>query len=275
MRLPEGVLLACLAQLSAAAVLSPRQASINATAQPVTGFVVPSTNGGRMLTYADGTGGLGEPINIIVSSDSAPEVLGDQMIYWFGSLGYSGNCLGLQADTKQQANLGDGNGIVNETSVIRWNYGDFNFGSCSQTINGGPHFRYWVQNGPRADTGALFMASSVEMDLANGHMIVPNGYDMNRDAIVGNATAVTSFRGWQFNATATTIQGLLPTGTQGINHAIPIDGNVTLLTVSVLARPNTASGAFTVLPTHFSTLLLASSLAVLLPLLCSAAMLSR
>lgn len=39
---------------------------------------------------------------------------------------------------------------VNETAVIRWNYGDPQLGSCTETIEGGNHFRFWVQNGKEA-----------------------------------------------------------------------------------------------------------------------------
>ena len=52
---------------------------------------------------------------------------------------------------------------------------DYNFGSCRQTIEGGNplqlflsglvlillkgnHFRYWIQSGPEASSGALFLA---------------------------------------------------------------------------------------------------------------------
>lgn len=41
--------------------------------------------------------------------------------------------------------------LVNETAVIRWNYGDPQLGSCKETIEGGSHFRYWVQDGSKAD----------------------------------------------------------------------------------------------------------------------------
>ena len=40
---------------------------------------------------------------------------------------------------------------VNETAVIRWDYGDPQLGTCKETIEGGAHFRYWVQNGDKAD----------------------------------------------------------------------------------------------------------------------------
>lgn len=39
----------------------------------------------------------------------------------------------------------------NETAVIRWNYGDPQLGSCKETIEGGSHFRYWVQDGKEAN----------------------------------------------------------------------------------------------------------------------------
>lgn len=83
----------------------------------------------------------------------------------------------------------------NETAVIRWNYGDPSLGACKETIEGGNHFRYWVQNGKSANrcapsvtflmgtliilwtnSGAVFMAESYEMPIAQQHDIVPNGY---------------------------------------------------------------------------------------------------
>lgn len=55
---------------------------------------------------------------------------------------------------------------VNETAVIRWDYGDATLGTCQETVEGGNHFRYWIQNGPSADSGAIFMAASYEMPIA-------------------------------------------------------------------------------------------------------------
>jgi hypothetical protein len=71
----------------------------------------------------------------------------------------------------------------NETAVIRWNYGDAALGACKETIQGGNHFRYWVQNGDKANrcvlsrlftcyiithfsSGAIFMALSYELPVA-------------------------------------------------------------------------------------------------------------
>jgi hypothetical protein len=48
--------------------------------------------------------------------------------------------------------------LVNETAVMRWNYGDPQLGTCKETFNGGNHFRYWIQNGPKQNTGAVFLA---------------------------------------------------------------------------------------------------------------------
>jgi hypothetical protein len=40
---------------------------------------------------------------------------------------------------------------VNETAVIRWDFGDPQLGTCKETIDGGAHFRYWTQDGNSAD----------------------------------------------------------------------------------------------------------------------------
>lgn len=84
----------------------------------------------------------------------------------------------------QSANLGDGDGNVTQVAVLRWDYGDPYVGSCKETFNGGLHLRYWQQNG----TKAFFLAVSVEMDEAKGHDIVPDGYNLGRDELVGNVT---------------------------------------------------------------------------------------
>lgn len=88
---------------------------------------------------------------------------------------------------QQLADLGDGRGNVSQIGVLRWNFGNPYVGTCKQTFEGGLHFRYWKQN----NTGALFLAASVEMDLERQHDIVPNGYNLGRDYLVGNLTGVT------------------------------------------------------------------------------------
>ena len=77
-----------------------------------------------------------------------------------------------------------------ETAVIRWDYGDPALGSCKETIEGGNHFRYWVQNGPNANrcveyfvclayllivaftSGAVFMALSYELPIARMSLVI-------------------------------------------------------------------------------------------------------
>lgn len=34
---------------------------------------------------------------------------------------------------------------------MRWDYGDAALGTCTETIQGGSHFRYWVQDGKDKD----------------------------------------------------------------------------------------------------------------------------
>lgn len=86
---------------------------------------------------------------------------------FLSSFGFSAECLGQHAGTHQAGDLGDGNGYSmslpsfifpapishcipgNETAVIRWNYGDAQLGACQETIQGGNHFRYWIQDGSR------------------------------------------------------------------------------------------------------------------------------
>lgn len=109
------------------------------------------------------------------------------------SFGFSTECLGQHSGDNQAANLGDGNGTrtrlilhhlpflifrsaVNQTAVIRWDYGNVQLGTCEETIEGGNHFRYWIQNGPDADSGAIFMATSYEMPLS-GTSLAPVWHD--------------------------------------------------------------------------------------------------
>jgi hypothetical protein len=80
-------------------------------------------------------------------------------------------CLGQHLGSDQEANLGDGQSNVTEVEELRWNFGDPYIGTCRETFDGGLHLRYWIQN----NTGAYFMAVSVEMDLASGHDIIRNG----------------------------------------------------------------------------------------------------
>ncbi|EJD50503.1 hypothetical protein AURDEDRAFT_160404 [Auricularia subglabra TFB-10046 SS5] len=237
------------------------------------GYVSPLDKGGAMLTAVHNTwpAGLGEPLNIIMSANSDAQVLVDSpnngglRNYWL-SLRFAGECLGQHLGDHQAANLGDGNGLKNETAVMRFNYDDPYLGTCQETIKGGNHFRYWTQNGKEANTGAVFMAASSEKPAADNHDIIPNGYNIGRDWIVGNATGghdpiptadlkdgdkfvgSTVFNGYTYQTTATYVAGLLKNASDGINHfqSVPvggrpaIDGLVAVLEVRVT---NTPTGA--------------------------------
>lgn len=93
---------------------------------------------------------------------------------------------------------------------------------------------------------------SHEEDVTKGHTIEPDGYDIGRDELVAAATdGQTSYNGVTYSTTQETVTGLLKPGTDGINHGsfllllsfretngeiadIAIDGNVILLTVSIV-----------------------------------------
>jgi hypothetical protein len=100
------------------------------------------------------------------------------MLRLLRSMGFAAECLGQHDGADQAANLGDGNGYctsyafvirnwllcsldytVNETAVMRWDYGDPEVGTCKETIEGGNHFRYWTQNGPQDNTYACSLVA--------------------------------------------------------------------------------------------------------------------
>ena len=126
-------------------------------------------------------------------------------------------CLGIHIGDPQAADLGDGNGWVNQTLELRQDYGIPSVGTCLESLIGGDHMRLFRQNGPTANTGALFLACvchySVRrtdadgidqrftgrgeiflteiadrfrncfirlQDEAENHTISPNGYDVGR-----------------------------------------------------------------------------------------------
>ncbi|KAG9316030.1 hypothetical protein JVU11DRAFT_3692 [Chiua virens] len=275
-------LLSCLvATLSAPLLVSAVRAS-RPPAPPqrrgtYSGFYDPMDGGGSVLTQVQNTypPGLGEPINIIISAYSSSAVLQNTvdnggLINYFESIGFSTECLGQHSGDNQAANLGDGNGYLNQTAVIRWDYGDAQIGTCEETLDGGNHFRYWIQNGPSENTGAVFMATSYEMPIAEQHNIVVNGYNLGRDWLVGNATAQssiittsnltnasaysgsTSFNGYAYHTTVNYVSGLLQNTSVGINHydtvgvngTNAIDGLVAVMTVNITSQPAKTSSAW-------------------------------
>ncbi|KAI0268614.1 hypothetical protein BC834DRAFT_1018619 [Gloeopeniophorella convolvens] len=195
-------------------------------------FVNPTLNGGSLLDNA-GSGG-GEPLNVIISGLSSSDVLTDDGVLNFArAIGFSTECFGIHLGDPQSANLGDGHGSVNQTVELRQDFGDPVLGTCGESLVGGNHFRVYRQNGPLADTGALFLAVSQEEDVTQGHTISPNGYDVGRDALVTAAVGTTSFGGVTYSTTTQNITGLIAPGANGVNHGIAIDGVVKLLTVTI------------------------------------------
>lgn len=175
-----------------------------------------------------------EPLNIIVSGLSSPEVLSTRGIVNFGNaIGYGDDCFGIHLGGPQAADLGDGNGLVNQTQMMREDFGSKPIGTCLETLIGGNHYRVFRQNGGRANTGALFLAASKEESVTEHHDIVPNGYDLGRDQVVSEATGgKRSFSSIDYTSTVTYVDGLLAPGAEGINHNIAIDGRVAILTIT-------------------------------------------
>jgi len=181
---------------------------------------------------------LGEPLNVIISGLSSPAVLTDNGFLNFArAIGFSTECLGIHLGGPQSANLGDGSGYVNQTVEYRQDYGDALLGTCLESLIGGNHLRVFRQNGPTANTGALFLAVSKEEDVEENHTIVANGYDIGRDLLVQNATNTSprpSFGGVTYSATAQQMTGLLAAGSAGVNHGIATDGVTSVLTVTIV-----------------------------------------
>jgi len=241
---------------------------------PPQGFYDPSKSGGSWLTKVNNTfpPGLGEPINIVILASSSPAVLVDQQTdgglrNYFLSFGFAGECLGQHSGSDQQANLGDGHGYLNETAVIRYDYGDPTLGTCKETVEGGNHFRYWVQSGSSADSGAIFLAASYELPEQLGHDIIFNGYNLARDWLIGNATAQssviqtatvtnsstfsgqTSYGGFVYQTSVQYVSGYLTNTSNGINHYLSVgangtnaaDGLVALMSVNILTSSPSGS----------------------------------
>ncbi|KAI0081858.1 hypothetical protein K474DRAFT_1586636 [Panus rudis PR-1116 ss-1] len=195
-------------------------------------FFDPTKGGGSWLDNAGGGGG--EPLNVIVSGLSSPGVLTDDgIVNYARAIGFSTECFGIHLGDPQSANLGDGHGAVNQTIELRQDFGDANAGTCLESLVGGNHFRVWRQNGPTANSGALFLAVSQEEDVTQGHTISPDGYDVGRDALASAAQGTKSFGGVTYQTTVERLENQMPAGANGVNHGIAVDGTVVLLTVTI------------------------------------------
>ncbi|KAJ7449035.1 hypothetical protein B0H11DRAFT_335372 [Mycena galericulata] len=191
----------------------------------------PRTQGGSMLDNA-GAGGS-EPLNVIISGHSTPSVLTNSGFLGFAeAIGFAIECFDLHIGDPQSANLGDGNGWVNQTIELREDFGSTALGTCWESLAGGNHLRLYRQNGTLANSGALFLAVSKEEDVVEHHTISPDGYNIGRDLLVQRANGTTSFNGVKYTTATRRIQGLIDPGSEGINHGIATDGVVVLLTVT-------------------------------------------
>ncbi|KAI0758332.1 hypothetical protein BC629DRAFT_1124693 [Irpex lacteus] len=200
--------------------------------QGIVGYYNPSVLGGSWLN--DAGNGFGEPLNVVISGLSAPQVLTDEgFLNYAKSIGFSEECFGLHLGNPFSANLGDGNGWVNQTIELRQDYGSADIGTCLESLIGGNHFRVYRQNGTLANSGALFLAVSQEEPVTEHHDIEPDGYNLGRDALVQAATGVSHHDGVSYTTTAETLVGVMPVGANGVNHDIEVDGNAVLLTVRI------------------------------------------
>jgi len=200
-------------------------------------FVDPRTGGGAWLNQAAKVDGsiVGEPLNVVISALSSPEVLTDKgLLNYANAVGFDKECLGLHMGTPQKANLGDGNGYVNQGTELRAMFGIAGIGTCIESLVGGNHFRVFRQNGPTANTGALFLAVSSELDVRQHHNIVVDGYNVGRKDLISKAVGQTRWNGVTYNTTAEDLTGYLDPGSVGVNHGIATDGIVTVLTVTIV-----------------------------------------
>lgn len=193
------------------------------------GWADPRLNGGRFLDFTTKT--LGEPLNVVISGFSDPFVLTETGFHIYAkSIGFSGECMGLHYGHIHEADLGDGSGRKPEEFLARQMYFPV-MGTCWESVRGGHHFRAWKQNGTVADSGAWFIGASLEKDSSKNHQIVDDGYNLGRDYIVEQAEAGSYWKGMWWRADVEWRTGLLPKGKRGVNHGIPQDGRVAILTV--------------------------------------------
>ncbi|GAA5927414.1 hypothetical protein JCM1841_000464 [Sporobolomyces salmonicolor] len=194
-----------------------------------TSWYDPRAGGGSMLNRNQW--GSGEPINLIISAQSSPDVLRTSgFVAYSRSLGLWNECANLHFGDPQEANLGDGKGWEKELFVMRESWWPF-VGSCLESAIGGNHFRAYRQNGTEANSGAWFLAASKEVDFRGKHKITEDGYNIGRDLIVQKAVAGTKYLGRTWEAEVEWVEGLLAPGSDGIAHGIAQDGKVAVLTI--------------------------------------------
>ncbi|GAA5932218.1 uncharacterized protein JCM15063_001157 [Sporobolomyces koalae] len=198
------------------------------------GFFNPRSNGGAWSNTWNNDRVTGEPLNVVISSLSDPAVpTYDGLLDYCSSLRFSPQCFQWYEERSQQAaNLGDGNGPLNQTTIFRYKYDDPVLGTCSQTLQGGNHFRVFQQNGTnngQANSGAWFRAAPKTQYLAKSHMIILNGHDLGRDEIVSLASRANAVQGEVYLGK--------PSATV-FNHGISSDGRIAVLTVRIVEVGN-------------------------------------
>ncbi|KAL0961460.1 hypothetical protein HGRIS_006405 [Hohenbuehelia grisea] len=218
--------------LGLAVVASPVQQVLSASPSndQDQGWIDPRLNGGRFLDYTSRR--FGEPLNVIISAHSDPYIMTDAGLHDYAkSIGFSEECLGLHYGHIHRADLGDGDGRKPELYLARQYYFPI-WGTCWESLAGGNHFRAWKQNGTEANSGAWFLGASKEEHSGKRHKIVPNGYNLGRDWLVAKAIAGGRWKDMAWQAEVEWREDLLDSGKKGVNHGIPQDGRVAVLTVS-------------------------------------------
>ncbi|GAA5960025.1 hypothetical protein JCM3765_006139 [Sporobolomyces pararoseus] len=220
----------------------------NAVSAGGLGFYNPTENGGSWLTKWNNWWAGGEPLNVVISSNSDFRIIQDfdTFLDYCTSLRFSKQCLQWEdGDSLQAADLGDGNKLVNQTTIMRYNYDDPVFGTCSETMQGGNHFRIFKQNGTEASSGAWFLAVSKEHNLAKNHKIVANGYDLGRDELLELALNPNGTRSpisqTLYKASVRAFEGpeyLENVKIEEINHRVATDGRIAVLTVEIVEEGN-------------------------------------
>ena len=167
------------------------------------------------------------------------------LLKYVKTLGFEPECLNLHFGGAQTAHLADGNDWHEQVYEIRQAYFPI-FGTCVQSAVGGNHFRAWKQNGTLADSGAWFLALSLEYDFRRYHNMYvfpssrlpvlsyvlaskrkPNGYDHGRDDF-----ARAAHRGHHHYVSDVKYLDLIQPGRK-FNHGISTDGRVALIRVDL------------------------------------------
>ncbi|KAF9031457.1 hypothetical protein BJ165DRAFT_1358303 [Panaeolus papilionaceus] len=198
------------------------------------GWYDPRINGGRFLDYTNKK--YGEPLNIIISGLSDPYILTERGFHEYAkSIGYAEECMGIHYGDRHDADLGDGDGRKVELYLARQYYFPI-WGTCWESIAGGQHFRAWKQNGTLANSNAWFIGASKERDSSRRHIIVADGWNLGRDWFVQRAIQGGKWKDNWWKAEVEWRTDLLEEGDEGINHHIPQDGRVAVLTVNRVER---------------------------------------